>query len=245
MDSAHYKVILSYNGSGFAGFQRQADARTVQGDFEASLRRMGWQGKRILAAGRTDAGVHAHGQVVSFHLDWEHGTEALRDALNYYLPRDIVVRSATEAAADFHPRFDAKSRHYCYHLFCQPVRDPLREDFAWRVWPPVEVERMAEPTRDLIGRHDFKAFGSPMKAGGATVREVFSAAWEQDCEDTRFDIVGNAFLYHMVRRITLALVKIGQSDAQESIIKESLETGELPFTGLAPAEGLVLEDVLY
>jgi len=245
MGSALYKVILSYNGSGFAGFQRQAKVRTVQGDFETGLRQIGWRGKSILAAGRTDAGVHARGQVVSFQLDWEHSLEALRDALNYYLPRDMAVRSVTEEAADFHPRFDAKSRHYRYHLFCQTVRDPLREDFAWRVWPPVAIDRMVEPTQTLIGSHDFKAFGSPMTKGGATIREVFAAVWEQDGDDYWFDISGNAFLYHMVRWITLALVKIGQKEAPKSLIEESLETGELPFTGLAPAEGLVLEDVRY
>jgi len=245
MGSAPYKVILSYNGSGFAGFQRQAKERTVQGDFEVGLRQIGWQGKSILAAGRTDAGVHARGQVVSFQLDWEHSPEALRDALNFYLPRDMAVRSVTEEAQDFHPRFDAKSRCYRYHLFCQPVRDPLREGFAWRVWPPVSIDWMAESTHALVGSHDFRAYGSPTKKGGTTMREVFAAVWEQDGDDYWFDITGNAFLYHMVRRITLALVKIGQKEAPKGLIEESFETGELPFTGLAPAEGLVLEDIRY
>jgi tRNA pseudouridine38-40 synthase len=217
----------------------------VQGEFETSLRKIGWQGKSILAAGRTDAGVHARGQVVSFHLEWEHGIEKLRDALNYYLPRDIAVSSAAQEAMGFHPRFDAVSRHYRYHLFCQAVRDPLREDFAWRVLPPLDLERMKLPTQDLIGTHDFKAFGSPTTKGGTTIREIFSAVWQQDGDEIIFDIVGNAFLYHMVRRITLALVKIGQGDAPEDLIKESLKNGKLPFTGLAPAEGLVLEEVRY
>lgn len=245
MGSVLYKVILSYNGSGFAGFQRQAEERTVQGDFEAGLRQIGWRGKSILAAGRTDAGVHARGQVVSFHLDWCHSLEALRDALNYYLPRDMAVRSVTKEPEEFHPRFDAKKRRYCYRLFCQTVRDPLREDFAWRVWPPVAVDRMVEPTYALIGSHDFKAYGSPTTKGGTTIREVFAASWEQDGGNYRLDITGNAFLYHMVRRITLALVKIGQGEAGQNLVVESFETGELPFTGIAPAAGLVLEEVQY
>jgi len=245
MGSAPYKVILSYNGSEFAGFQRQANARTVQGEFETSLRRIGWQGKSILAAGRTDAGVHARGQVVKFNLDWAHGTAELREALNYYLPRDMAVRDVMETSADFHPRFDAKGRHYRYFLFCQPVRDPLREDCAWRVWPELELARMQLPTKALIGSHDFRAFGSPTTKGGTTIREVFSAAWKQEGDEFIFDIIGNAFLYHMVRRIVLALVKIGQGDAPEDLIEKSLQTGEFPFTGLALAEGLVLEDVHY
>ncbi len=245
MGSAPYKVILSYNGSEFAGFQRQADARTVQGEFEAGLRQMGWQGKSILAAGRTDAGVHARGQVVKFNLDWAHSTEELRDALNYYLPRDMSVRNVVTVPPDFHPRFDAKERHYRYSLFCQPVRDPLQEDFAWRVWPQLDLEKMKNPTKALIGPHDFKAFGSPTTKGGITIREVFSAVWKKQGDAFTFDIIGNAFLYHMVRRIVLALVRVGQGDAPEALIEQSLQTGELPLTGLAPAEGLVLEDVKY
>jgi tRNA pseudouridine38-40 synthase len=240
-----YKVILSYNGSEFAGFQRQADARTVQGEFEAGLRQIGWRGKSILAAGRTDAGVHARGQVVSFNLDWAHSLDDLRDALNYYLPRDMAVRTVMKASQDFHPRFDAKERHYRYSLFCQPIRDPLREDFAWRVWPPLNLAQMLVSTKDLIGLHDFKAFGSPTTKGGETIREVFSVEWNQEGDAFTFDIVANAFLYHMVRRIVLALVKVGQGEAPETLIEESLQTGEFPFTGLAPAQGLVLEDVKY
>ncbi len=245
MGSAHYKVTLSYNGSAFAGFQRQADVRTVQGEFEKGLRQIGWQDQSILGAGRTDAGVHARGQVVSFQLDWEHTAEDLRNALNYYLPGDMAVRAVAEVPADFHPRFDAKSRTYRYHIFCQDVRDPLREDFAWRVWPALNIERTHVPTLALIGPHDFKAFGSPVTDGGTTNREVFTAAWQQDSDMYRFTITANAFLYHMVRRITLALVTISQGKAPEKLIEESLRTGEFPYTGLAPAEGLVLEEVRY
>lgn len=246
MGFAHYKVILSYNGSRFAGFQRQTDEeRTVQGEFEAGLRQLGWQDRSIRAAGRTDAGVHARGQVVSFRLDWDHTNGDLVKALNYYLPRDMAVRSVAEVTADFHPRYDAKNRRYRYYLICSPVRDPLGEIFAWRVWPEVDLEKMNRAAQILIGTHDFKAFGSPMTDGGVTVREVFSADWEQQNDVYQFDIIANAFLYHMVRRITLALVTIGQGTAPEAIITEGLQTGSLPLTGLAPAEGLVLEEVTY
>jgi tRNA pseudouridine38-40 synthase len=183
--------------------------------------------------------------VVKFNLDWAHGTDDLRDALNYFIPRDMAVRSVMEAASDFHPRFDAKQRHYRYSLFCQPVRDPLRENIAWRVWPTLDLSLMKAPTKALIGSHDFKAFGSPTTKGGTTIREVFSTAWQKEGDTFTFDIIGNAFLYHMVRRIVMALATIGQGDAPQEMIEESLHTGELPFTGLAPAEGLVLEDVRY
>lgn len=245
MGLAHYKIILAYNGSAFAGYQRQAEVRTVQAEFEDALLKIGWHGNSVLSAGRTDAGVHARGQVVSFQLDWEHTTEDLRNALNYYLPRDMAVRLVSEVPADFHPRYDAKSRHYRYRIYCQPVRDPLREGFAWRVWPPVEIELMNSAGVNLIGSHDFQAFGSPMTEDGVTEREVFSAEWTGKDDEGQFEIAANAYLYHMVRRITFALVMIGQGQAAENIISESLRSGQLELTGLAPAAGLVLQEVVY
>jgi len=245
MGIALYKVILAYNGKAFAGFQRQRKVRTVQGEFETGLRKLGWKGSSIRGAGRTDTGVHARAQVVSFKLDWEHTTEDLLNALNYYLPGDIGAQTVAEVPEDFHPRYDAKARHYRYHLFCHPVRDPLREVFAWRVWPEIDLDRMNEAARDLIGSHDFAAFGSPTSPGGVTVREVFSAEWRKVDEEYRFDIQANAFLYHMVRRITHVLVKIGQKDAPIDMIGENLKSGQMDLTGLAPAEGLFLQEVIY
>lgn len=245
MGIVHYKVILAYNGAAFAGFQRQREKRTVQGEFESGLRQLGWDERSILGAGRTDAGVHARAQVVSFKLDWKHSMEDLLSALNYYLPQDMSAQSVMEVPEDFHPRYSAKARHYRYHLFCSPQRDPLREGFAWRVWPAVDLDRMNEAARALIGTHDFIAFGSPTTPGGITVREVYSAGWSKRADEYQFDIQANAFLYHMVRRMTLALVIIGQGNAPVGLIAESLNTGKLDLTGLAPAEGLVLQEVIY
>ena len=245
MDLAHYKVILSYNGLDFAGFQRQKEVRTVQGEFEACLRELDWQGGSILAAGRTDAGVHASGQVVSFWLDWRHSPEDLRSALNYYLPRDMAVQAVTIESQDFHPRFDAKKRCYVYNFFCQQIRDPIREAYAWRVWPGIDLDKMKSASSLLIGSHDFKAFGSPTSENGITFREVFSINWHQQRDEYQFEICGNAFLYHMVRRIIFLLVKIGQGEASEDLIQTCLATGKMPITGLAPAYGLVLKEVSY
>jgi tRNA pseudouridine38-40 synthase len=245
MGLAHYKVILSYNGSDFAGFQRQKSERTVQGEFESALRKLDWKGQSILAAGRTDAGVHARGQVVTFWLDWQHTHEDLKNALNYYLPRDIAAKSVEEVPEDFHPRFDAKSRCYSYQIICQPVRDPINEVFAWRVWPEFDLERVLEASEALIGTHNFSAFGSPTSENGVTIREIFSIDWEYQDGVYRCEICANAFLYHMVRRIVFVLVKIGQKEAPLSLIKESLETGAIPLTGLAPATGLVMKEVSY
>lgn len=245
MGLAHYKLILAYKGTAFAGFQRQAEVITVQAAFESALGKLGWQGDHVLSAGRTDAGVHARGQVVSFHLDWKHSTEDLQNALNHYLPDDMAVRDVCVAEDGFHPRYSAKSRQYRYQVYCQPVRDPLREAFAWRVWPPVSVELMNEAAVSFVGSHDFKAFGSPMTDHGVTVREVFSAQWFRYQDEWHFDISANAFLYHMVRRIVFLLVSIGQEKAPPNLVADALSTGKLELTGLAPAAGLYLQEVKY
>ena len=131
---ARYKLTLAYDGSGFVGSQRQAaKSRTVQGELEKALRKVGWTGRSVLIAGRTDTGVHATGQVASVDLDWSHTDENLLRALNSTLPQDMAVRSVEIVDAKFHPRFDATSRCYRYKVFCQPLRDPIRERFAWRV----------------------------------------------------------------------------------------------------------------
>lgn len=245
MDLAHYKVILSYKGSDFAGFQRQKGVRTVQGEFETGLRKLGWHENSIRSAGRTDAGVHARGQVVNFSLKWSHGLKDFHNALNYYLPEDVSVRSVQEVEPEFHPRFDARSRHYSYEIFCQPFRDPLREVFSWRVWPTLRLELIQNAALDLIGEHDFKVFGSAVTENGTTIREVFTAIWQQSDDSFRFDITANAFLYHMIRRITFVMVMIGQGQIEEDSVAKALETGVLEVTGIAPPQGLVLEEVLY
>jgi len=189
--------------------------------------------------------VHARAQVVSFELDWEHSLEDLRNALNFYLPVDMAVKSVMEAAPEFHPRFDASARHYRYSCYSQLVRDPLRELFAWRVWPPAAVDRMNTAAQNLVGVHDFTAFGSATSEEGSTIREVFSARWQASGDEYQLDIIANAFLYHMVRRIAFVLVKIGQGEAPEDVIVSGLAGGSLDLTGLAPAAGLVLQEVIY
>lgn len=245
MDLVPYKIILAYKGTGFAGFQKQARERTVQEELEKALRKIGWRDESVLAAGRTDAGVHASGQVVSFQLRWKHTSEDLQNALNYYLPQDMAVRAVDGVDVKFHPRFDAKQRRYSYRIINVAVRDPLREEFAWRVWPTINVDRMNNAAAILVGRHNFKAYGSPITENGSTVREVFRANWIGIDDICEFEICANAFLYHMARRIVFALVMVGLGNLENGQIADSLENGKLELTGLAPAPGLTLEEVIY
>jgi tRNA pseudouridine38-40 synthase len=248
---ARYQIILAYDGTAFLGSQRQASSRTVQSELEKALRKLGWQAKTVYLAGRTDTGTHASGQVAAFDLDWMHDLQKLQDALNANLPRDMAVRAVQVAADDFHPRFDACSRCYRYRLFCGSVRDPLRERYAWRVWPA--VADLAALAGLWPGRHDFAAFGSPPRPGGSTVRTVISAGWQQQVDEWTFEIRADAFLYRMVRRLVYAQVAVGQNRLPAETLLQALddpsEVGQaarrqIPAS-LAPASGLTLVEVRY
>jgi len=242
---AHYKLILAYDGTNYNGFQRQAIKTSVQATFEEALRRLGWQGRAIMPSGRTDSGVHAKGQVVSFNFDWNHPDYALQNALNAFLPADIAVQSVKQVAADFHPRYDALSRQYRYQLYWQFARDPLRDRFAWRLERKPELSRMQAAANDLLGEHDFIAFGKALKEDATTRRRIFSADWVEEKDGMSFTIVGNAFLYHMVRRIVYVLVRIGLGELPVETVRLGLETGSTGIVSLAPARGLCLEAVTF
>jgi tRNA pseudouridine38-40 synthase len=248
---ARYQIILTYDGAGFRGFQKQSKARTVQGVVEDTLRQLNWQGSSILAAGRTDSGVHASGQVIAFELEWRHSVLDLQRALNALLPEDVAASQVSEAEPGFHPRYDAAARWYRYHIFCHPVRQPFQEQYAWRVWPEVNLKRMQEAASFLIGRYDFAAFGSPLRLGGSTVRSIIHAAWStapgfMDQPLLIFEVAADAFLYHMVRRLVFFQVEIGKGLAEVEEIQEYL-TGlkPAPVQGLAPPQGLFLTRVDY
>jgi len=246
---ARYKVILVYDGTHFFGFQRQAEelkTRTIQAEVEKALRKLGWQDRSILAAGRTDTGVHASGQVIAFDLEWKHATEKLLAALNANLPPEVAAKAVSKTGPDFHPRFDAISRRYQYHIFCHPVRNPLRERYAWRIWPDVETSNLQKEANQVIGGHDFRAFGSPSKPGGTTIRNVLNSCWRAEHEDLVYTIEADAFLYHMVRRLVYIQVTIGQKLVDAGTFEEAIRgSKQTEVLGLAPPQGLFLVEVVY
>jgi tRNA pseudouridine38-40 synthase len=248
---ARYQVILAYDGTQFQGFQRQSQKATVQGAVEDALSQIGWTGRTILAAGRTDSGAHATGQVIAFDLEWQHTLQELQAALNAHLPRCVVARSVARVEDDFHPRYRATGRLYRYRIYCQPERDPFRERFAWRLWPALDVNVLQRVSQQLLGTHDFAAFGTPPKAGGTTVRTVSQAGWSLTSSWTgmpelAFEVVANAFLYRMVRRLVYIQVAVAQGNLDEALPAKLLESPpDRPIQGLAPAYGLTLVDVYY
>jgi tRNA pseudouridine38-40 synthase len=213
---------------------------------ENCLRSLGWQGKSILAAGRTDSGVHASGQVIAFDLDWNHPVDELHNALNALLPQDISAREVHMAEAGFHPRYAALARTYRYRIYSQAVRDPLVEPFAWRVWPAPDLQALQRATGRILGWHDFAAFGSPLRKGGSTLRTVLRAEWAEDGDRLAFEICADAFLYRMVRRLVFALVQVGLGRLDEAEITRCLDDpASSAIQGLAPPQGLTLLRVDY
>ena len=241
---ARYQVILAYDGTEFCGFQRQGEDRTVQLVVEDALRKIGWQEKTIYAAGRTDTGVHASGQVIAFDFDWKHGLEILVKALNANLPDDVSVKRVEITDDGFHPRFQARFRAYQYRIYAEPARDPFLDHVAWRVFPALSMDLLNQAAAMLVGHHDFAAFGTPPKEGGSTIRMIYRAEWQKaDPNLAVFDVTGTAFLYHMVRRMVFLQVQVARERLSMEDFAKTIREQKIISPGLAPAHGLFLTKV--
>lgn len=244
---ARYRAVVEYDGTDLLGFQRQAAGRTVQGELEAALGRIGWAGAGVIGAGRTDAGVHATGQVVAFDFDWQHGEGDLARALNANLPADIAIKALEACAPQFHPRFDARARRYRYTLYNQPVRSPLAARYAWQVWPALDLALLQAGSALLLGRHDFAAFGSDPEHGRSTVRTLSLAEWRAAPGGwLTFDIQAEAFLFRMVRSLVGALKRVGSGEMAVGQLEAILASGDRAQSPpIAPPHGLCLMEVIY
>ncbi|MFN8385763.1 MAG: tRNA pseudouridine synthase A [Anaerolineales bacterium] len=249
---ARYQLTLAYDGTDFFGSQRQAKKRTVQGELEKALHGLGWADRSVLLSGRTDTGVHATGQVAACDLDWTHTGGELVRALNAKLPGDISVWDARIVRDDFHPRFDAISRTYSYQLFCDALRNPIRERFAWKMNHALDDELLKQVSRALIGAHDFSSFGSATTPKGTTVRTVKKAQWHRDRKGSMAVRSGSGCLcIAWCARLVFVQVAVGQGKLRPDAIAEGLarqagirKRSALP-SGLAPAHGLTLIEVKY
>jgi tRNA pseudouridine38-40 synthase len=241
-----YQATIAYDGTAFRGFQSQPDFRTVEGEIRSALAALGWRGATLPCGGRTDAGVHAAGQVVAFDLEWRHPAGELQRALNALLPDDISCPALKSAAPDFHPRYDALRRCYRYRLILEPWPDPLRERYALRVWPAPDAKRMAVAAAELAGKHDFGAFGSAPREGSHTVRTVHRAEWAAGESEWEFWIEADAFLFRMARTIVGTLLQVGSGCRDPEEFLDLLAT---PPRGRAappaPGRGLCLMRIEY
>jgi tRNA pseudouridine38-40 synthase len=240
-------VTIAYDGTGYHGFQRQAAEHepTIQGEVERALTRMGQPDVSVIGSGRTDAGVHATGQVIAFNAEWRHGLADLQRALNATLPVDIAVLDVQEAALDFHPRYDAVSREYVYTIYNTPVRHPLKRMYALHVVEPLDVSSMNVAVMTLVGEHDFAAFGNPT-VGEVTARRMLRAKVSAEPPFICVDLEANGFLYRMVRSIVGTLLTVGRGGMTPDEFRAVLESRDRSRAeAVAPAHGLCLTRVTY
>ncbi|MCZ7671582.1 MAG: tRNA pseudouridine(38-40) synthase TruA [Chloroflexi bacterium] len=241
-----FRALVEYDGTAYFGFQRQiAGQPTIQSQLEQALSQIVRQEIVITGAGRTDSGVHAIGQVISFDSEWRHSPTALQRALNANLPADIAILQLDSAEPNFHPRFDAQRRAYHYHIYNAPLRSPLRRQRSWHVAKPLDWQRMNQAAACLIGIHDFATFGQPPQ-GDVTIREIFEARWEWQNEFLVFRIEADAFLYRMVRSIVGSLKAVGEGNWTVEAFAAALAACDRSRSGkVAPAQGLTLVSVTY
>jgi tRNA pseudouridine38-40 synthase len=246
------RIDLEYDGTDFRGFAPQPGARTVGGELEGILARVCGEAVRVTPGGRTDSGVHAVGQVVSFRTHSAIATSELMRALNALIGADLYVRGVSEADERFDARRSARTRRYGYAIWNAPERNLWRRRWMVHVETGLDADRMNAACQALVGKHDFAAFRthkSQDPPGLGTVRRVHSASWSRDSVDpnvVRFEIEADAYLRHMVRTIVGSAILVGEGKLTEDAITQMLERRERAAAGpTAPANGLTLLEVTY
>lgn len=241
------KVVLEYDGTGFSGWQQQKSGRrTVEGEFRQALRELTGRDIKVFAAGRTDAGAHALGQVVSFHLENGPPLRRLADALNGVLPRDVTAVRAEPVEEGFHARYSALGRRYRYRYFDRRARPAVDRHQCWWLVDPLDVEAMAAATKALVGRHDWTSFCSASEPEGQRIREMRSAMVERRGRFVELELVAEGFLRGLVRGIAGALAEVGAGRRPPAWVGEVLAARDRAQAArTAPARGLTLMEVLY
>ena len=243
----HIRLVVEYDGTGLHGWQRQANASTVQQHLEEALAQLLAHDVQIVGASRTDAGVHARGQVASFRTERAIPLHGIRRGLNSMLPPQIAVRDAAEVPDAFHPRFSALGKHYRYTILARPDRSPRWRDRAWHHAEPLSIDAMREGAMALIGEHDFAAFRAAGCAAKTTVRRLDAIDIARpEPEWILIDVHGNAFLRNMVRILVGTLTEVGTGKRPPWQVAEILELRDRTRGGItAPAQGLELVEVRY
>ncbi len=240
-------LIVEYDGTHYHGLQWQAGLPTIQKELETALKKLTGDSIRVIAASRTDAGVHARGQVVSFRTKSTLPPPKFVSGLNYYLPPDIAVREAHRADDSFRARGGALSREYNYYILNSPTRSPLQSRFVHLVTGHLDIDAMNQASQALIGRHDLISFASSI--GGSpknTVRQVYQAGVKREGELVIFHIEANSFLPHQVRNTVGCLIRIGLGRMSQDEFHSIIESGKPGLAGpTAPAHGLCLMRVNY
>ncbi|MCR8745987.1 tRNA pseudouridine(38-40) synthase TruA [Romboutsia lituseburensis] len=239
------KVTIQYNGKNYCGWQKQPDSLGIQGTIENAIYEITKEKIKITGSGRTDAGVHALGQVANFKLESTIPAQKLPNALNAKLPKDISIIDCIEVDEEFHSRYSAKRKRYRYLIYNNSYRNPIYKDISYHVKYDLDFEKMCEEAKSLIGEHDFKGFMSSGSSVNDTIRTIYDITLQKQDNLIILEVEGNGFLYNMVRIIVGTLVDIGRGRIKESLknIIDSKERGMCGHT--APAHGLFLKKVDY
>ena len=240
-------LIAEYDGTRYHGFQLQATLPTIQWEIEKALWKLTGERIRVMTASRTDTGVHAKGQVVSFRTESPLPPQTFVNGLNYYLAKDVAIKAAYRVDDSFNVRRDAISREYNYYILNSFTRSPIREGFSYRVGGHLDIEAMNHACQTLIGEHDFISFASSIKIGTKdTVRRVYQAKIEKDGELVLFNMVASSFLTHQVRNTVGTLIRVGLGRMRVDEFCSIIEMKKPSLVGpTAPAHGLCLMQVNY
>lgn len=242
----NYRLLIQYDGTRYDGWQRQkTTGSTIQGKIEDVLGRMTGERVEIKGASRTDAGVHARGQVANVHLPDEYTAEEIRDYLNRYLPEDIGVLEVKEVSDRFHSRLNAGEKTYLYRISTNTIKNVFERKYIYDLDQPLDVERMEEAAQYLIGEHDFQSFcGKKMKK--TAVRRLYAVEFKQLKGELQIYYRGSGFLYNMVRILTGTLIEVGLYEREPESVKEILRARERAQAGhTAPAKGLCLLKIQF
>lgn len=239
------KVIIQYNGANYCGWQKQPDSLGIQGTIEKAIYEITKEQVKLTGSGRTDAGVHALGQVANFKLESSIPAHKIPSALNAKLPKSISIIACTEVDDEFHSRYSAKGKRYRYLIYNNMYRSPIYKDTSYHVRYDLDFEKMCKEAKHLIGEHDFKGFMSSGSSVNDTVRTIYDITLEKQEDLIILEVEGNGFLYNMVRIIVGTLVDIGRGRINESLkdVINSKNRGKCGHT--APAHGLFLKKVDY
>lgn len=240
-----YRLDLAYDGWGYSGYAIQPGQRTVQGELEAALAKV-LGAQRTAVAGRTDAGVHAAGQVVSFECVERVDSAGLHRALNAMLNPEVVVRQVAEAPAGFNARFSAVGRTYRYFVLNRWLPEPLLRHTSWHVAQPLQLDAMREAAAQVVGEHDFTSF-CRARIGSSCVKRVTLADWHQTDDNLLwFEIRANSFCHQMVRSLVAVLVQVGKGNLGSGELAGMLAARDRSVgKGVAPPRGLILWQVHY
>ena len=241
------RLLVQYEGTRYQGWQRQESSEnTIQGRLEKLLSQMCGEKIELQGSGRTDAGVHAMGQVANFHTESTLSTEEMLEYINTYLPQDIAVIQVTEAAERFHSRLNAAGKCYQYRVWNSAVPDVFLRRYALEYSQMLDIEAMKQAASLLLGEHDFKSFTSTKKGKKSTVRRIDDIDIVREGNLLTFTFTGNGFLYHMVRILMGTLLEVGEGKRSAGSIPELIACKNREQAGpLVPAKGLTLKEVFY